>query len=165
MQKRCGVPSHQCSVRGTTKRPRKTWNRKTRRVSNHATHLTYSAFLEDWSFSNKAKYARMRTPRGPRRASDGSPRVLLHRLPVLPTSKVSPSANYNKYRIEVRPLFHIFCNSPPAGGERLFRARRCQRTMREVYHLPPTPVKSGREASGVWMFGRWNPPGHVPSPS
>ena len=151
MQKRCGVPSHQCSVRGTTKRPRKTWNRKTRRVSNHATHLTYSAFLEDWSFSNKAKYARMRTPRGPRRASDGSPRVLLHRLPVLPTSKVSPSANYNKYRIEVRPLFHIFCNSPPAGGERPFRARRCQRTMREVYHLPPTPVKSGK--GEVWVFG------------
>lgn len=35
-------------------------------MSTHATHLTYSAFVEDWRFSVKAKYARLRTPRGPR---------------------------------------------------------------------------------------------------
>ena len=38
----------------------------------HVAHLTYPAFLEDWSFSNKAKYARLRTCLGP----FGTPRPL-----------------------------------------------------------------------------------------
>ena len=109
----------------------------------------FGFWLKIWSFRYKAKYARLRTPRRPRtglRESSSTGFLCCRR------QRFRRPRNYNKTRTEVRPLFYIFCNSPPAGDERLFRARRrCQRTMREVYHLPPTPVKSGK--GEVWVFG------------
>ncbi len=65
--------------------------------SIHVTHLTYSALLEDWSFSIKAKYARLRTSRGRRMRL----RESFFCGPVCSReSKVLPSTNYNKIENE-----------------------------------------------------------------
>ena len=150
MQKRCGVPSHQCSVRGTTKRPRKTWNRKTRRVSNHATHLTYSAFLEDWSFSNKAKYARLRTPRGPRMGLRESSSIGFlccrrqrFRRPRTTINREQRSDLFSIFfAIRLRPMASA-CPAPAAVKERCAK-----------YTISRQRLSNrGGRSLGVWMFG------------
>ena len=57
-------------------------------MSTHATHLTYSALSKVGRFSHKAKYARLRTPRGPRM---GFRESFSFRPSVQPQVKVLPS--------------------------------------------------------------------------
>ena len=105
----------------------------------HVTHLTYSASLEDWSFSIKAKYARLRTSRGRRmrlRESFFSGRISR------PSSKVSPSANYNKIESEGQTSnLHFIVISLRADGER------------EMPHPPMSKIHSAfQPMSGIRTF-------------
>ena len=130
---------------------------------DHATRLTYSARSEDWSFSSKAKYARLRTPP---QTSDGFPRVLLHRLLVLPASKASPSANDNKFKIRGQTSFldFIVIRLRPV-------ARQCATRLSEdsYSHRPPPTLSSTRPAgltrknTKTGVAGHENPQAfHVP---
>ena len=130
-------------------------------MSNHATRLTYSAFdLKIWSIFHQSQIRK--TAYVPR-ASDGFPRVLLHRLLVLPTSKVSPSANYNKFEnrgqtsfphfivIRLRPVASAIPRPPLSKNDARSipsRAKACQIGGCSGFGC------LGVLCLGVWAFGR-----------
>ena len=107
---------------------------------DHATRLTYSARSEDWSFSSKAKYARLRTPRGPRmgfRESSSTGFWCCRRQRFR-----RPRTTINS-RLEVRPLLLIVIRLRPVA--RQCATRLSERSMRPLAtagqrHTPPSKI-------------------------
>ena len=108
----------------------------------HATHLTYPARPEELVVFTQSQIRKTAyTPR----ASDGFPRVLLHRLLVLPTSKVSPSANDNKFEFRGQTSFLHFIVIRLRPVARQCATRLSERSMRPLAaagqrHTPPSKI-------------------------
>ena len=98
---------------------------------NHVTHLTYSAPSKDWSFSTKAKYAKLRTPRGLRTSFRKS---FPFRPRMRPQTKVSPLERTRRARPSRWPVADVGARQPL---QRAFTAL----AVRRKEHLPyPTEI-------------------------
>ena len=103
---------------------------------NHATHLTYSAPSKDWSFSTKAKYARLRTPRGLRTSFRKS---FPFRPRMRPQAKVSPLERTRRARPSRWPVADVGARQPLQRAFTALAVRRKEHplsdgNLREVYH-------------------------------
>ena len=103
---------------------------------NHVTHLTYSAPSKDWSFSTKAKYAKLRTPRGLRTSFRKS---FPFRPRMRPQAKVSPLERTRRARPSRWPVADVGARQPLQRAFTALAVRRKEHplsdgNLHEVYH-------------------------------
>ena len=122
----------------------------TPRGIHHATHLTYPAFLEILGgFSHKAKYARLRTPRGPRMG---------FREPFsLSAQCAAAGQRFRRPNYKIRSDLNLYIRSadgwrrcPPADS----KSHRGFCAARRARHLPPDKISTNYTTVGARRANR-----------